>query len=57
MSATQLSPTISVVIPTLNEAVELPETLQRVRSVPEIGEIIVVDAGSTDGTSQIALMC
>ena len=54
MSVTHLSPTISVVIPTLNEAVELPETLQRVRSVPEIGEIIVVDAGSSDPTCEIA---
>ena len=54
MSLTQSSPTISVVIPTLNEAGELPETLRRVRAVPQIGEIIVVDAGSTDGTSQIA---
>ena len=54
MSATQLSPTISVVIPTLNEAGELPETLSRVQAVPEIAEIIVVDAGSSDSTCEIA---
>ncbi len=54
MSMTQSSPTISVVIPTLNEAGELPETLQRVRAVPQIGEIIVVDAGSSDSTCEIA---
>ena len=54
MSATQLSPTISVVIPTLNEAGELPETLSRAHAVPEVTEIIVVDAGSNDGTVNIA---
>ena len=54
MSVTQSSPAISVVIPTLNEAGELPETLRRVRAVPEIGEIIVVDAGSSDSTCEIA---
>jgi len=54
MSTTQLSPTISVVIPTLNEAGELPETLSRVQAVPEIAEIIVVDAGSSDSTCEIA---
>ena len=54
MSVTHLSPTISVVIPTLNEAGELPETLSRARAVPEIGEIIVVDAGSSDPTCEIA---
>ena len=47
-------PTISVIIPTLNESVELPETLSRVQAVPEIAEIIVVDAGSSDSTCEIA---
>ena len=54
MSVTQLSPTISVVIPTLNEAGELPETLRRAQAVPEVTEIIVVDAGSSDSTCEIA---
>ncbi len=54
MSVTQLSPTISVVIPTLNEADELPETLRRAQAVPEVTEIIVVDAGSSDSTCEIA---
>jgi len=45
---------ISVIIPTLNEAGELPETLKRTHTVPEVHEIIVVDAGSTDDTQAIA---
>jgi glycosyltransferase involved in cell wall biosynthesis len=43
--------TISVVLITLNEAVNLPRTLASVR---ELGEIIVVDSGSTDTTLDIA---
>ena len=54
MSATQLSPTISVISPTLNEADELPETLRRAHAVAEVTEIIVVDAGSSDSTCEIA---
>ena len=46
--------TLSVIIPTLNEASELPETLKRARAIPEVKEIIVVDAGSTDDTRAIA---
>ena len=45
---------LSVIIPTLNEASELPETLKRARAIPEVKEIIVVDAGSTDDTRAIA---
>ncbi|MDG1833227.1 MAG: glycosyltransferase family 2 protein, partial [Verrucomicrobiota bacterium] len=47
-------PALSVIIPTLNEASELPETLKRARAIPEVKEIIVVDAGSTDDTEAIA---
>ncbi len=47
-------PAISVVIPTLNEAGELPETLSRAHAVAEVTEIIVVDAGSSDSTCEIA---
>jgi rSAM/selenodomain-associated transferase 2 len=45
---------ISVVIPTLNEAEALADTIRHLRSNPEITEIIVVDGGSTDTTPQIA---
>ena len=44
-------PRISVVIPTMNEARNLPHVL---REVPLDYEIIVVDGGSTDGTPEIA---
>lgn len=46
--------TISVVIPTLNEAAELPETLRRCAAVSEVVEVVVSDGGSSDGTSLIA---
>lgn len=45
---------ISVVIPTLNEAAELPGTLQRLVSVPEVKEIIIADGGSRDDTVKLA---
>lgn len=46
--------TISVVIPALNEADALPETLRRLRAVPEIQEVILVDGGSEDRTAELA---
>ena len=42
--------TISVVIPSVNEAVELPATIARLRAVPEVSEIILADGGSRDAT-------
>jgi rSAM/selenodomain-associated transferase 2 len=44
---------ISVVIPTLNEEVNLPVTLRQLATHPEV-ELIVVDGGSTDRTVEIA---
>ncbi|MGP8252265.1 MAG: glycosyltransferase family 2 protein [Terracidiphilus sp.] len=42
---------LSIAIITLNEAANLPRTL---RSVIGLGEVVVVDSGSTDGTVEIA---
>lgn len=44
---------ISVIIPTLNEAATIGETLRRVRSSRSC-EVIVVDGGSDDGTPELA---
>lgn len=45
---------ISVVIPTLNEQDALPETLKRLKAIPEAMEVIVADGGSRDSTLSIA---
>jgi peptidoglycan hydrolase-like protein with peptidoglycan-binding domain len=50
--ASQLEPRVSVVIPTLNEAENLPHVLPRLPE--EVYEVILVDGGSTDGTPELA---
>ncbi|MFT5187671.1 MAG: rSAM/selenodomain-associated transferase 2 [Verrucomicrobiales bacterium] len=45
---------ISVIIPTLNEEANLPSTLASLQKQGELLEILVVDAGSTDGTQALA---
>jgi rSAM/selenodomain-associated transferase 2 len=45
---------ISAVIPALNEAAALPATIRRLRTVPEVLEILVADGGSEDGTQSVA---
>lgn len=45
---------ISVVIPTLNEAVAITATIQRVRAALPGAEIVVADGGSSDATSVLA---
>ena len=47
------SPTLSIVLATLNERANLPELISRIRhqTLPT-SEIIVVDDGSTDGTRE-----
>jgi rSAM/selenodomain-associated transferase 2 len=49
-----LPQTISVVIPVLNEAGAMAETVTRAWAVPEVREIIVVDGGSADATRDVA---
>jgi len=51
-----MTQTISVVIPTLNEAEDIVRTIQSVQRVPGV-EIIVVDGGSTDETVRRAVTC
>ncbi|WP_245866773.1 glycosyltransferase family 2 protein [Serinibacter salmoneus] len=46
-----MQPTISIVVPTKNEAANLREVLPR---LPAVHEVIVVDGGSVDGTVQAA---
>jgi len=50
-----MSKKISVVIPAKNEAASLEKLLPRIRAALPDAEIIVVDDGSDDGTSQTAL--
>lgn len=45
---------VSVIIPTLNEIDALPKNIALLLQDPLIGEIIVVDGGSTDGTQAYA---
>ena len=45
---------VSVIIPVLNEAGFLPPTLKRIEELSGPYEVIIVDAGSTDETLQIA---
>ena len=51
---TETANRISVVIPTLNEAAELPESLRRLRAVREVREVIIADGGSGDDTVKLA---
>lgn len=46
---------IGVVIPTLNEAENLPVLLDCLSAVAEVGQIIIADGGSSDSTCNIAL--
>ena len=50
-----IQPTISVVIPAMNEALNLPHVLARLPS--EVSEVIIVDGHSTDETIAAALAC
>jgi rSAM/selenodomain-associated transferase 2 len=48
------APTIGIVVPVYNEAAILSRSLERLRSTLEGEPVVVVDAGSRDGSVQIA---
>ena len=41
---------LSIIVPTLNEEARIASVLERLRAIDGVGEIIVVDGGSSDGT-------
>jgi glycosyltransferase involved in cell wall biosynthesis len=45
---------VSITIPAVNEAMNLPRVLPEIPDLPEIVEVILVDGGSTDGTIEVA---
>jgi glycosyltransferase involved in cell wall biosynthesis len=47
------TPLLSVIVPVFNERATLAEILRRVRAVPIVKEIILVDDRSTDGTREL----
>lgn len=54
---THFGPSISVVVPMLNEKENAPHLIAEIRQVAQhslpIGEIVIVDDGSTDGTADV----
>lgn len=45
---------ISIIIPAYNEEARIKDTLEGIKDIKDINEIIVVDDGSSDSTSEIA---
>lgn len=54
MNATPSHPDVTVIVPAYNEEATIREVLERVLALPISMELILVDDGSTDLTSQIA---
>ena len=54
MARLQKPPTLSVIIPTLNEANRLPSLLADLKAWPNKFDLLIVDGGSTDLTVSIA---
>lgn len=48
---------VSITIPAVNEAANLPHVLPCMPTLPEIVEVILVDGGSTDETIEVARKC
>lgn len=47
-------PSVSVLIPALNEAKTISALLERMKSDPSVLEVVVIDDGSIDGTPELA---
>ena len=45
---------ITVIVPAFNEARRIASTIQAIRSVPEVGAVVVVNDGSSDDTATAA---
>ncbi|MDX2224427.1 MAG: TIGR04283 family arsenosugar biosynthesis glycosyltransferase [Rhodospirillaceae bacterium] len=45
---------LSVIVPALNAAAALPQSLAAVRACPDVAQVIVSDGGSADGTVEAA---
>jgi rSAM/selenodomain-associated transferase 2 len=45
--------TLTVIVPTWNEATRIGARLAELAAMPEVDEVLVVDGGSTDGTREI----
>ena len=54
MARLQKFPSLSIIIPTLNEAIHLPLLLADLNAWPHDFELTIVDAGSIDLTISIA---
>ena len=48
-----MNPYISIIMPAYNEASKIKNTLEKIYNIEEIDEIIVIDDGSSDNTSEI----
>jgi glycosyltransferase involved in cell wall biosynthesis len=53
-SATSTRGVLGVIVPAFNEAATISRVLQRVLREPSVGEVVVVDDGSSDGTFEVA---
>ena len=49
-----MNPYLSIIIPAYNEENKIKDTLENIKDINEITEIIVVDDGSNDNTSKVA---
>lgn len=55
MSSLQSPPAVTAIIPALNEADRIGETIAAIKTIPEVNQILVVDDGSTDNTMSAAV--